>query len=463
MRILQVSTADVLGGAERIAWNLFTAYRELGHDSRLAVGYKRSSDPDIQELSLRPGWCSIAAIAASCETRLAPLVGRVRGASRVRQWCHELKRGLGAFLDPFMGREDFNFPASKQLLEMHDIDIVHAHNLHGYYFDLRILPELSGKIPLVLTLHDAWLLSGHCAHSFDCMRWQNGCGRCPDLSIYPPIKRDSTSFNWRRKQHIFAQSKLYITTPSEWLMRRAQASILAPAIQDARVIPNGVDLGIFRPSRDRDEVRYRLGLSPSSLIISFAAYGIRNNVFKDYKSFRAAIEHIASDWSGGPLIFLALGEEGPEERIGSVRLVFLPFSRSLSELAQYLQTTDIYVHAARADTFPNSVIEALACGTPVVGSAIGGIPEQIEDTKTGFLVAPGNPRNMAERVKLLLQDGDLRRKMGAAAAEIARLRFGLRRQAAVQLAWYEHILETRRGEGALSPRVPDCKIASGGC
>src|SRR5262249_10828825 len=149
--------------------------------------------------------------------------------------------------------------------EVQDIDIVHAHNLHGYYFDLRILPELSGKIPLVLTLHDAWLLSGHCAHSFDCMRWQIGCGQCPDLSIYPPIKRDATSFNWRRKQQIFAQSKLYITTPSEWLMRRAQASILAPAIQDARVIPNGVDLGIFRPSRDRDKMRYRLGLSRSSL------------------------------------------------------------------------------------------------------------------------------------------------------------------------------------------------------
>jgi glycosyltransferase involved in cell wall biosynthesis len=331
---------------------------------------------------------------------------------------------------------------------MHDIDIVHAHNLHGYYFDLRILPELSGRIPLVLTLHDAWLLSGHCAHSFNCMRWQIGCGQCPDLSIYPSIKRDSTSFNWRRKQQIFRQSKLYITAPSEWLMRRVQASILAPAIQDARVIPNGVDLGIFRPRGDRDEVRHRLGLPSSGLIISFAATGLRTNVFKDYETFRAAIGHVAAEWSGPSLIFLALGEQGPEERIGPVRLVFVPFNKSVSELTQYLQTTDIYVHSARADTFPNSVIEALACGIPVVGSAIGGIPEQIEDSRTGFLVSPADPRSMAVRIKLLLRDGDLRRKMGAAAAETARLRFGLGRQAAVYLAWYEHILESRRRERA---------------
>ena len=446
MRILQVSPADVVGGgAEKIAWNLFTVYRELGHDSRLAVGHKRSSDPDVHELSHQPGWCSIGAIAAICEKGLAPLMGRVRGASRVRQWCRALKKqGLGAFLDRFMGREDFNFPASKKLLQMHDVDIVHGHNLHGNYFDLRILPELCRKIPLVLTLHDAWLLSGHCAHSFDCMRWQIGCGQCPDLSIPPAIKRDSTTFNWRRKQQIFAQSKLYITTPSEWLMRRAQASNLARAIQDARVIPNGVDLGIFRPSGDRNELRYRLGLSSASLIISFAANGIRNNVFKDYKTFRAAIQHLAADWSGEPVIFLALGEEGAEERIGSVRLVFVPFIESPSVLAQYLQTTDIYVHPARADTFPNSVIEALACGTPVVGSAIGGIPEQIEDTRTGFLVGPGDPRDMTARIKILLCDADLRRKMGTAAAESARRRFDVRQQAATYLSWYESILQSHR-------------------
>lgn len=142
----------------------------------------------------------------------------------------------------------------------------------------------------------------------------------------------------------------------------------------------------------------------------------------------------------------------------------MPFNPNLAAFAQCLQASDVYVHPARADTFPNSVIEALACGTPVVASAVGGIPEQIEDARTGFLVAPGDPRDMAERVDLLLRDGGLRRRMGAAAAEIARRRFDLRQQAAVNLAWYKYILESRRNE--MAPRVahdrrPRDRVAKG--
>src|SRR3990172_6801419 len=84
------------------------------------------------------------------------------------------------------GREDFNFPGTAALLELpgRTPDALHLHNLHGGYFDLRALPALTARVPAVLSLHDAWLLSGHCAHSFDCGRWETGCGECPALWIY---------------------------------------------------------------------------------------------------------------------------------------------------------------------------------------------------------------------------------------------------------------------------------------
>ena len=111
--------------------------------------------------------------------------------------------------------------------------VIHCHNLHSGYFDLRALPWLSRVAPVVLTLHDAWLLSGHCAHSFGCDRWKNGCGACPDLSIPPAIAKDGTAANWKRKRRIFERSQLYVVTPSQWMMDRAQQSILAPAIAAA--------------------------------------------------------------------------------------------------------------------------------------------------------------------------------------------------------------------------------------
>ena len=87
-------------------------------------------------------------------------------------------------------------------------DIIECHNLHGGYFDLRALPWLSRQAATVLVLHDAWLLSGHCAHSFDCDKWQTGCGACPDLSIEPALRRDGTAHNWTVKQGVYAQSRV---------------------------------------------------------------------------------------------------------------------------------------------------------------------------------------------------------------------------------------------------------------
>lgn len=446
LKILQVNTSDNRGGAERVSWNLFTAYRKLGHQSQLAVGHKSSLDKDVLELSYRPKPFSFAGICARCGRGLDPFVGRVRGASRVRHLFGDLERGWCTPVDKILGREDFNFPASRNLLQItRELpDIVHGHNLHHNYFDLRTLPQLSQTVPVVLTLHDAWLLSGHCAHSFDCERWRTGCGTCPDLTIFPSIRRDSTAFNWRRKRDIFARSKLYIATPSQWLLQKARASMLAPAIQDARVIVNGVDLSIFRPAADREKLRRRLGIDAASRVVCFAANGIRQNVFKDYLTFRAAITRLAAEWSGPPLIFLALGEEGLSESIGQARLDFVPYHQDIGAMARYLQCTDVYVHSARVDTFPNTVIEALACGTPVVATAVGGISEQIESSTTGFLVAPGDASDMATRIRLLLREVDLRQQMSLAAENIARRRFDLANQAAAYVAWYRSILEANK-------------------
>jgi glycosyltransferase involved in cell wall biosynthesis len=362
-----------------------------------------------------------------------------------------------------LGREDFNFPASRNLLQITEDrpDIIHCHNLHADYFDLRILPQLSQTAPVILTLHDAWLLSGHCAHSFDCERWRTGCGACPDLTIFPAIRRDSTAFNWQRKRDIFAHSKLYLATPSQWLLKRAQASMLAPAIQDARVIANGVDLGIFRPALNREELRRHLGIDRAARVVTFAANGIRHNQFKDYRMLRAAVAQLAAEWSGPPLIFFALGETGVSENIGQARLNFIPYNSSPTAIADYLQVTDVYAHAARADTFPNAVIEALACGAPVVATAVGGIPEQIETNKTGFLVAPGNATDMATCVRLLLRNDDMRRRMSVVAENVARRRFDLADQAAMYVAWYGSILESF-GEGNRDARKPRGLLERGG-
>lgn len=365
-----------------------------------------------------------------------------------------------------LGHEDFEFPGTWQVLNRISFnpDIIHCHNLHGNYFDLRALPWLSNVSHLVLTLHDEWMFSGHCAYNFDCPRWKMGCGQCPDLSIYPSIRRDSTAYNWCRKRKIFSSSRIYVATPSRWLLDRAKESILSPAIVESKVIHNGIDQSIFRPD-DKSAIRERLGYSKSAKIILFAATGIRNNRFKDFKTIKEAFVRFAEKNHEIHVICIALGEETPAENIGGMEIRFVPFQMSMHDVARYFQMADLYVHAARTDNFPNTILEALSCSLPVVATAVGGIPEQIRglnmegydfvhqgrslnlhqrDKATGFLVPPGNAVAMAQCIELLLKNDPLIQQLGVNAGQDARQRFDLGNQAGLYLNWFLAVINEQK-------------------
>ena len=145
------------------------------------------------------------------------------------------------------------------------------------------------------------------------------------------------------------------------------------------------------------------------------------------------------------VLFLALGDTAPPEQFGPcVSLRFVPHLKNLADVAGYFQAADVYLHAAAADTFPRAVLEALACGTPVVGTNVGGIPEQLRsletDKPTGILVAPGDPESMALAIEKLLTDEPLRQTLAANAVADARERFDVVKQAHSYLQWYTELL-----------------------
>jgi glycosyltransferase involved in cell wall biosynthesis len=471
MRILQVHTTDGHGGAAQVVWNLHHAYRQRGLDAIIAVGYKSSDDPRVVLIPNETERSYYTRLLRQTSRRLRVLNDRFRGLWR-------LGSALDYLVEPqrrwnmFWGIDDYNYPGTWRLLDVlpSKPDIVHCHNLHATYFDLRALPWLSRQIPVVLTLQDAWLLSGHCAHSFECQRWKTGCGHCPDLSIYPAIRRDGTAYNWRRKQGIYAQSRLHVATPCRWLMDKVEESILAPALVDSRIITPGVDQSIFR-SADTNTVRRSLGVPTDAAMLLLILKGSRSNVFLDYQTMRTAIAQVSERLAGQHAIVFALGEDAAAERIGKIELRFVPRLPTLSDVARYYQAADVFLHAATDDTFPNVVMEALACGTPVVATAVGGIPEQIKglaipglthsslnqygpEDATGVLVPRADARSMALVVTHLLQDELLRRRLSENAAEDAKQRFDLEKQADAYLAWYEELRKQRPSRAALRTAPP---------
>ena len=444
LTIVTVSTADRLGGAERVARRLHAGYLGLGDDAWMAVGKKRTNDARVVEVpnqAHRSSWARTMLRAA----------GAVPGHGAGFQ-ARRLLRGAiaepGRWLSHRRGAEDFDFPGTGVIAGVagRPSDALHLHNLHGGYFDLRALPRLSALAPTVVTLHDAWLLSGHCAHSFACERWTLGCGSCPALWIYPAVARDATAANWRRKRDIFARSVLYVATPCEWLAERVRRSMLMPAVAELKVIPYSVDLATFRPG-SRDEARRALGLDPARPVVVFLADAFAPRGWKDADALTSALARLGADPATGAWQLRAIGKDQQPFRAGALTVSFVPRIDDDALMATWFRAADLYVHPARADTFPNAVLEAQACGAPVVATAVGGIPEQVDVTAgaaTGALVPGGDGAALAAAIRLVMDlPAEERLAMGERAARFIAARFGATREVEAYRSWI-HGLVARR-------------------
>jgi glycosyltransferase involved in cell wall biosynthesis len=436
MRIVILSTYDRGGGAEKVALDLQQVYLRRGHETRLLVRYKFGRSEDTLEINPYAHTSSWGPYWAQLE-KLVRRFPKFRWQYRLVDW---LRRTAWPrrWLDACQGLEDFNYPYSHHLGNNGGWrpDVIHAHNLHGDYFDLRALPGLSRQAPVVWTLHDTWAITGHCGYFLGCINWRTGCGDCPDLGRNPSLRRDGTTANWQRKRELYATSRLAVATPSHWLMDQVEQSMLQP--WQSRVIPNGVDLTIYKPG-DRGQARQALNLPADSFICIFIAHsGSGSNPYKDYITVEQAVRQVSARIPSADLYFVCIG--GDRRDIPDPRWRFTGFLTDPQEVTLYYQAADLLLHGARADNFPLVILEALACGTPVIATAVGGIPEQIRERETGFLVPCGDSDLMAQRIIEMIERPEICRRVGMAAATQAKQVFNLEAQAEAYLQWFHELV-----------------------
>ncbi len=444
MRIASVNASVRGGGAERVARSLHEAYRALGHDAWLLVGNENAGEPGV--------------IAIPNERYRAPWARRVRrfaarAASRsVRDadawWCAD--RALRALAEPgryarvSRGHEDFEHPATQHLLELPPSrpDVLHLHNLHGSYFDIRALPALTAAVPAVLTLHDTWWLTGHCAQPFACERWLEGCDVCPHLDRYVPLMADASAANAALKRDVLARSRIALVAPSRWLLDMAERVGATRDALDARVITNGIDTRVFSPG-DRTAAREALGLASDERVVLTVGRDVATNPFKGFDLLEAALRSLAE--RGERALVVAIGSAGADRALGGVRLRFVPFIDSPTSLATWYQAADVYAHPARAEALGLTLLEAAACGVPAVASRVGGIPEVVQHDVTGLLVEPDRVDELAGALGRLLADDVLRVRLGQNAARHAAQRHSIEAQAEAYLGLMGEIARLEGG------------------
>lgn len=421
MKILSIAYADQSGGAERIALELHLSYLKLGYDARLLVKHRFT---DYQNISTFPRFNGRVGL-----SYLIKIVAEwVRARSRFRGKARALDC-LAALSEPrrirdyLIGNDNYSNNVGVAFYENEDWipDFIHCHNLHGGYFDLSVFKRWDPSIPVIITAHDTWLITGHCGYFVDCDRWTQGCGSCPDLRRYPRIRRDRTAQNLIEKRaNLACAPNLHLSFPSQWLLDLFQSARFP--CKNMYLVPYGVDLGIFNPGiKARSKIREQLNLPSDKVIIMGSAASLsKANPYKDPSTVVEAIIRLQKS-DPGRFFGILLGAGGGAFSSGS-ELLFPGYIKDPNILADYYRAADIFVHAARADNFPCTILESQACGTPVVATAVGGVPEQLIVGETGLLVERENVASVERAILSLANDRELP-AWRARAAEYAQLRF----------------------------------------
>ena len=266
-------------------------------------------------------------------------------------------------------------------------DIVHMHWVNFGFLSVSDIASLTRlNKPVFWTLHDMWAFTGGCHHSGTCEHFQQSCGNCKFLK--KPNPNDLSHRLWDAKKNGFAEKNLHIITCSDWLGGRAkQSSILGG--HSIKTIPNAIDTEFFSPNA------VGLGLDPSKKYVLFVAMRV-NAPAKGFHLLKEALAYLDPKTTE----LLIVGGELTEE---------LPLkSHSFGQVSDPAKMRDIY---AAADVFvtpsleenlPNTIMEAMACGTACVGFHVGGIPEMIEHHITGYVAQAFDPADLAKGINWCL-------------------------------------------------------------
>jgi glycosyltransferase involved in cell wall biosynthesis len=240
------------------------------------------------------------------------------------------------------------------------IDLVHLQLFHAApFFDLHLLPKLGRQFPLVCTVHDQWLYTGHCVHPLECEGWLNGCKNCPDLRRNIPMKRDRAAYMWRLKRRILSKTKMHLIVSSQWMFDRVKQSPLVAQFP-CSIIPFGVDTSVFYPE-DKAVCRREFNIPDNHKVIAFRA--APHNVFKGHKYIVEALKGIQRK----DITLLTIDKKNSLEELKSeYNIIDLGWVNSQVTLRKVFSAADIFLAPSIAESFGLMPLEAMACGAPVI-------------------------------------------------------------------------------------------------
>lgn len=259
-------------------------------------------------------------------------------------------------------------------VESYNPDVIHLHNLHGYFINVPVLFKyiIKHQKKVIWTLHDCWPFTGHSGtcDQVQCEKWEFGCKKCPLTRGYPKSYVDRSKINYAWKKELFtAVENLTIVTPSKWLAGLVKRSFLKN--KNVQVIPNGIDINQFKPLRN--DFRDVYGIKDRIMLLGCASAWGKAKGLEDFKILANELDE--------RFVVVLVGLTREQIVNMPSNIICIERTQSIRELAQIYSTADLFVNLTYADNYPTVNLEALACGTPVVTYKTGGSGECIDEKK----------------------------------------------------------------------------------
>ena len=417
MKVVHLSTSDLSGGAAIACKRIVDAQASNGIDSYLLVQKKLSSDPRVY--STTTNFFS----KLNYNTRLVFDEGYIRLLT---------SQSRGRFSNPVFGANII----SHQLLIA--ADVINLQWINGGFISLDMLEKI-GKLgkPIFWTFHDMWAFTGGCHYVADCENYFAKCQNCPALKF--SSERDVSYRIFNRKMEIYDKLNLNIVTTSRWLATEASRSALLKK-KKVIVIPTPISSDLFKPL-DKKTSRQSLNLPPDKKIILFGAMNLKD----ERKGFRYLIDalQIVNNTKELPDIELAVFGKIDERVLSSIpyKVNHLGQLTTDDEIISAYNSADIFVAPSLEDNLPNTVMESMACGTPVVAFNIGGIPDMVDDGQNGILTKLKSSESLANGIWIILSDENLKKKFSLASREKVIREFSQKRIAQIYSSLYADSLQ----------------------
>ena len=314
-------------------------------------------------------------------------------------------------------------------------DVIHLHWFNQGMLSINDIKHLiaTGK-PIVWTLHDMWAFTGGCHYNGTCTHYLQVCGNCPYFRF--PGPKDLSYQVRKKKEGIFNGGHISYVTCSRWLADEARSSSLLKG-EKITSIPNPVDLDLFRPKPIK-ESREAIGLDMERIYILFGSANVSDKR-KGFKYFVEALEHFKQHNPGlaARASVLLVGKDTQNIReLLPLEAVFLG-KVNVQGMVDIYNASNLFVIPSLQDNLPNTIVEAMACGTPVAAFANGGIPEMIVHQENGYLAPSKDSKQLAEGIVYTLRQ---EKSLGEAARQFAVEKYHLSKVAQQYTEVYKKIL-----------------------